>query len=92
MEDIYPLTIVRDRYTGAYSGGKFIAWPAEPYQIAEDPQADDTTCMLFWIWVEENKIPYGRGETPEEAVRDLQQRLPEDWDYYDEVDIFWGLR
>lgn len=92
MKEIYPLTIVRDRYTGAYSGGEFIAWPMEYFQIPEDPQADDTACMLFWIWAEGNSIPYGRGKTPEEALRDLQERLPEDWNYYDEVDVFWGLR
>lgn len=28
--DIYPLTIVKDRYTGVYSGGIYTAWKLSP--------------------------------------------------------------
>ena len=72
MNEIYPLTIINDRYTGAYSGGEFTAWNMDYYEIPTEPAEDDVTCMLFWGTT---KIPVGRGETPQEAVEDLKRRL-----------------
>ena len=72
MIDIYPLTIINDRYTGTYSGGKFTAWNLDYYKIPVDPDDDDVTCMAFWAT---NKIPVGRGDSPEDAVKDLERRL-----------------
>ena len=68
----YPITVVHDRYDGIYSGGKWIAWNLEPYEIREESQADDTVCMFFW---HNCKEPYGRGDTPEEAIEDLITQL-----------------
>ena len=72
MIDIYPLTIINDRYTGTYSGGEFTAWNMDYHEIPIAPDDDDVTCATFWA---RNKIPVGRGKTPEEAVRDLGRRL-----------------
>lgn len=71
-DSIYPLTIVSDRYNGAYSGGKYTAWNLDPDKIPTEINADDTTCRLFWIDLTiDNKIPHGVGKTIEEAVGNL---------------------
>ena len=72
MDEIYPLTIINDRYMGTYSGGEFTAWNMAYYEIPTEPAEDNVTCMRFW---ETTKIPVGRGETPQKAVEDLRRRL-----------------
>ena len=74
MDEIYPLTIVSDRYGGTYSGGDFTAWNMDYYEIPTDPAEDDVTCMMFW---DTTDIVVGRGATPQEAVDDLKRRLEE---------------
>ena len=45
MEDeIYPLTITADRYTGTYSGGQFIAWNLGADEVPEEIYYDDCGC------------------------------------------------
>jgi hypothetical protein len=70
--NLYPLTIVRDRYTGCYSGGKFTAWNLYPEDISEEIYADDVGCSSFFS---HTKIIYGRGETPNDAFMDLINML-----------------
>ena len=72
MTEIYPLTIISDRYGGTYSGGDFTAWNLDYYEIPTGPAEDDVSCMLFW---DTTDIVVGRGNTPQEAVDDLRQRL-----------------
>ena len=77
MEDeIYPLTIVRDRYTGAYSGGEYTAWNLDFYEIPMDIALSDVCCMEFWD-NEENQKNYivGKGRTVSEALADLYIKL-----------------
>lgn len=77
MEDeIYPLTIVKDRYSGAYSGGEHTAWNLDFYEIPIDIALDDVCCMEFWE-NEENKQKYivGKGRTVSEALADLYVKL-----------------
>lgn len=75
-DSIYPLTIVSDRYTGAYSGGKYTAWNLEPSEVPAEINADDTTRHFFWIdLVIDNEIPHGVGNTIEEAVGNLYLAL-----------------
>lgn len=68
--EIYPLTITKDRYCGTYSRGEYLAWKLDIWEVPRDPFEDDVTCMMFW---DMNKIPVGRGETPEAAVSDLKK-------------------
>lgn len=70
--DLYPLTIVRDRYCGCYSGGEFTAWNLYPEDIPEEIYADDIGCSIFFS---HTKIVYGRGKTPDDAIMDLINRL-----------------
>jgi len=72
MEIIYPLTIVRDRYGGAYSGGEWLAYNKHPWDIEDgDEFSDDVSCRMFWDAGHE----IGVGHTKQEAVNDLKQKL-----------------
>ena len=72
MNDIYPLTIVRDRYRGTYSGGKYTAWNLKPDEVPAQIFWDDCGCAQFFS---DTDIPYGVGDTPEKAVKDLERVL-----------------
>lgn len=68
--EIYPLTIVADRYTGAYSGGEYTAWNLFQFQIPKDIFADDVTCMMFW---ENASAVCGKGRNAMEAEAALKE-------------------
>lgn len=72
-DEIYPLTIVRDRYNGVYSGGKYLAWHCEPYEVPDVIFSDDVSCSYYWG----NVNPYlvGKGDTPKEALDDLRRKI-----------------
>ena len=70
--DIYPLVIIRDRYTGVYSGGYFTAWNMYLEDIPQEIEADDVSCYNFWYSYEGI---VGLGKTPNEAIEDLQQKI-----------------
>lgn len=73
---LYPLTVVKDRYTGTYSGGEFTAWALEPEDVPPEIWYDDVPCMNFW-WnrPDDDDVIAGRGKTPEEAIENLSKRL-----------------
>lgn len=71
-EDIYPLVIIKDRYTGVYSNGKYTAWNMYFEDIPREIDEDDVTCHNFWHSYEE---VVGLGDTPNEAVEDLRQKM-----------------
>lgn len=76
-DDIYPLTLIKDRYNGAYSGGKWTAWNREPW-FASDAVIDDKKVAFFWKLADEGEFgPIGRGDTPDEAIEDLRRRMAE---------------
>lgn len=73
MEDeIYPLTITADRYSGAYSGGRYTAWNLCAEDVPEGIEGDDVDCHNFWL---ENEIVCGKGATVSEALADLYCKL-----------------
>lgn len=74
MNELYPLTIIKDRYGGVYSGGQYTAWNLEPQEIPTQIFYDDVSCYGFWL---ENKVPVGKGDTPQEAIKKLQELLEE---------------
>lgn len=74
--DIYPLTIVRDRYTGVYSGGEYTAWNLNYWEIPDGPDWGDVECLIFWDNAD-NDYLIGRGETPDAAIADLTRRIIE---------------
>lgn len=71
-KEIYPLTIIYDRYGGTYSGGAYTAWNCNPYDIPNGPFSSDCECSDFWC---KCKIPVGKGRTPDEAIADLWNKL-----------------
>ena len=76
-EKLYPLTIVMDRYTGVYSGGKFTAWNLNPDEVPEEICWDDGTVMSFFNNIRKGKstFVYGIGATPDEAAMDLYMKM-----------------
>ena len=77
MHDVYPLTVIADRYHGTYSGGKFTAWNCDSHNIPYGPESDDVSCSMFWSSERlGSSVRFvGRGNTPREAINDLQMRL-----------------
>lgn len=89
---LYPLTIVMDRYTGVYSGGKFTAWNLDPDEIPEEICWDDLSASEIFRDIRNGKrnIVYGIGATPDEAAMDLYMNIT----YQENKDrkATWGLR
>lgn len=72
-EELYPLTIIQDRYSGVYSGGKWTAFNLQYDEIPWQVGAGDIDDFDF----DHEKYPYGVGDTPDLAYRDLQRKLKE---------------
>lgn len=73
-EDIYPCTIVCDRYTGMYSGALWTAWNLDFDEVPKAIDDSDPECWEFW----DNKAKdyfIGKGSTPQEAYDDLYNRM-----------------
>ena len=77
--DIYPLTVVADRFNGTYSNGKFTAWNCNPCNVPEEIYTRDDA-FYFWSDVYTNgydrDVPnFGIGNTIEEAISNLVDKL-----------------
>jgi hypothetical protein len=73
--NIYPVTIVMDRYNGIYSNGIWLAFNLDPCDIPDEIGGDDPTEMIFWREHDETKLPIGKGATPDEAIEDLKKKI-----------------
>ena len=73
--DIYPLTIVSDRYSGTYSGGVYTAWNHYVDEIPHEIEGDDGVCREFWWCGASEKYRVGKGSTIAEAVADLARKM-----------------
>lgn len=73
-KDIWPLTVIKDRYNGTYSGGKWTAWNKEVTDISSSISADDSICAEFFA---DPDVVYGKGNTPQAAIDDLRRKLDE---------------
>ncbi len=79
--DLHPITVVQDRYSGAYAGGE---WPAiarsdklenGAYRIVRcgenGPYGDDSEAGLFWsdppAWI-------ASGHLPDKAIKNLREQ------------------
>jgi len=72
IKDIYPVSIVKDRYGGVYSGGRYVAFHLHPEEIPEDAFGGDTEAYYFW---ENTRMPIGKGSTPNDALYNLYDIL-----------------
>jgi hypothetical protein len=86
LEEVYPCTVVLDRYGGTYSGAKWLAFDGNPADIPMPLSVDggsDTEQMEFWGVVlddddymsETYNMEIGFGNTPNEAVLDLEYKV-----------------
>jgi excisionase family DNA binding protein len=70
-ETIFPLTLNMDRYGGVYSGGAWLAFNEDPWDIDSRVSGSDMECMEYF---DEPRM-IGRGASPTEAVADLYARM-----------------
>lgn len=77
-EEIYPVTIVSDRYGGTYSGGQYTAWLCDPWDVPSEIDEGDVGCSQFWCNCKEI---VGKGATPMLALEDLRTKLNEKLKY-----------
>ena len=66
--EMYPMTIIYDRYGGTYSGGEWLAFPLEFHEVPDEVCGCDGECMWFWDYY---KGFVGKGRCPEEARDNL---------------------
>jgi len=81
---LYTVTIVSDRFDGCYSKAKWLAFHLEPCTVDIHPtQHGDVEQMEFWlpkeepdmVMPQEERKNIGRGNTPDEAYKDLLTKL-----------------
>ena len=89
QEDIYPLTVVRDRYNGTYSGASYLAFNLDSNLVPSEVHDSDVPCSYFWDLIDEGNfvegkvardyrdiVKYvGKGATIEDAVVDLYRKM-----------------
>ena len=89
QEDIYPLTVVRDRYNGTYSGASYLAFNLDSNLVPSEVHESDVPCSYFWDLIDggnfvEGKVArdyrdvvkyVGKGATIEDAVVDLYRKM-----------------
>ena len=74
-KDFYPVTIIDDRYGGCYSGGKYLAFNLEPWDVPRGVSwGGDMDCAEFWT-DEAYKYMVGKGDTPDEAYQDFVEKV-----------------
>ncbi|TYB71228.1 hypothetical protein FXF51_01970 [Nonomuraea sp. PA05] len=72
IDPLYPVTIVKTRYSGSYEGGTFAAFLTEPWDVPQDAFADDRVAYGWW---KEHGGMIGVGDTPDEALASLRSKL-----------------
>lgn len=70
--DIYPLTIIKSRYNGIYSGGIYLAFNLHHQDVPSEATGGDMECDEFW---REYSRPVGKGSKPGEAIYNLLRKL-----------------
>ena len=83
FKDIYPLTIVGDRYNGVYSGAKYTAWNQFFYRVPQEIEGSDPECTIFWREFIQGMpngfmlepVFVGFGNTTDEAINDLFNKM-----------------
>ena len=79
IDDIYPLTIIVDRYSGSYSGAKYLAFNMYNDCLPSSIGSGDSDEMNFWDSYNDNdknkRFPIGRSNNPNSAVMDLLKQL-----------------
>jgi hypothetical protein len=71
--------IIEDRYSGVYSGGKWVAiadYTLERFRFVDDGvHAGDMKCSSFWS-IETKLLPWlAVGDSPNKAVQNLTRKM-----------------
>lgn len=72
------IILIKDRYSGAYSGGEWTAWEVDhPARIPISIDADDCACAEFWdeLRREPDSMTFAVGKTADEAHENLRAML-----------------
>ena len=69
IEPLYPVTIIRTRYGGAYEGNDWAAFNCDEDQVPLDATGCDSECEAFWR--DPKGVRVGVGETPDQALAAL---------------------
>ena len=72
IDEVYPLTVVLDRYNGTYSKGKYTAWNMTPDMLPEEIECSDIECMDFW---DSYSGDVGKGDSPDKAMYNLLENI-----------------
>ena len=89
QEDIYPLTVIRDRYNGTYSGASYLAFNLDSNLVPSEVHESDVPCSYFWDLIDDGNfvegkvardyrdvVKYvGKGANIEDAVVDLYRKM-----------------
>lgn len=70
----WPITIVKDRYGGAYSEGRWVAFNLTFDAVPQEVHGSDPEEMNFW---DRFGGPLGLGDSPQEAYDSLVEVLDE---------------
>lgn len=73
IADIYPLTIIKDRYMGEYSRGQYLAFNLDYHRVPFEIEGDAKTCQAFWT--ENRRMIVGRGNTVKKAIFSLKNQI-----------------
>lgn len=70
---VHPLTVLASRYRGTYEGAPWVAFNERPEDLKQ-AMSDHISGGSFFRLYERFK-PIGRGKSPDEAIRDLAQKV-----------------
>ena len=70
--DFYPITIIKDRYNGTYSGAAYLAFNLDYNEVPVEVSGSDNYCAAFW---KTSSIIVGKGSTVIDAYEDLLSQL-----------------
>lgn len=65
---LWPVTIIKTRYSGTYEGSKWAAFNLDHEYIPDAVTGDDISCSTWWSHFGGG---VGLGATPDEAYQDL---------------------
>ena len=76
QEDIYPLTVIRDRYNGTYSGASYLAFNLDSNSVPSEVHRSDTLCSYFWDLIDEGNFVKGKvARDYRDVVLDLYNKM-----------------
>lgn len=73
-EPLYPVTIIRTRYGGAYEGGDWAAFNCDEWDVPSEATGCDSECEAFWRGPKAVRV--GVGDTPDHALAALVALVP----------------